>query len=80
MEYSHKLIELRLAHIIATDAHSTDRRPPVLSEAVEVAAMVLKSDHEAMEMVQDRPKAIINGEPFKVPKPLRERKKWWQVF
>ena len=66
MEYFHKLIEMRLAHIIATDAHSADRRPPVLSEAVEVAAMVLKSEHEAMEMVQDRPKAIINGEPFKV--------------
>ena len=78
MEYSHKLLELRLVHIIATDAHSADRRPPVLSEAVEVAATVLKSEHEAMEMVEDRPRAIINGESVDVPTPVKGKRKWWR--
>ena len=67
-----------MAHIIATDAHSADRRPPVLSEAAEVAAMVLKSEHEAMEMVDDRPQAIINGEDVDVPEPVKDKKKWWR--
>ena len=78
MEYSHKLLELRLAHIIATDAHSVDVRPPVLSEAVEVAEQILQSKSEAMEMVKDRPRAIINGEAVDVPKPVKGKRKWWR--
>ena len=78
MEYSHRLLELRLAHIIATDAHSADRRPPELSSAVKVAATVLKSEHEAMEMVEDRARAVINGEDVDVPTPVKGKRKWWR--
>lgn len=79
MESVHQMLELRMAHIIATDAHSPDNRPPVLSEAVEVASMVLGNEGEAMAMVTERPNAIINGEAVDVPKPATMRRRWWQL-
>jgi len=78
MECAHKLLKNRQSHVIATDAHSPDNRPPILSPAVEASARILGSMEEAREMVIHRPKAILTGEPIKAPepKPLR-KKKWW---
>jgi len=41
MEYSHFILKQRQAHVIATDSHNAERRPPILSSAVEVAAHIL---------------------------------------
>ena len=78
MECAHMLLKNRLSHVIATDAHSPDSRPPILSPAVEASARILGNLKEARAMVNDRPKAILAGEPVKAPepKPLR-KKKWW---
>jgi len=31
-----------------------------------------------MEMVEDRPRAIINGESVDVPTPVKGKRKWWR--
>lgn len=55
MMCAQNLIKLGLAHIIASDAHSAIARPPALSDAIEVAANILKSRKKALEMVNERP-------------------------
>ena len=78
MECAHMLLKNRQCHVIATDAHSPDNRPPILSPAVKTCARILGNLKEAREMVINRPQAILNGKPVKIPepKPLR-KKKWW---
>jgi protein-tyrosine phosphatase len=57
------LIERGLAHVLASDAHSAERqRPPVLPEAVAVAAGM--DAPRARWMVEDAPAAILAGEPL----------------
>jgi len=81
MESAHYLIRCRLAHFIATDAHSPDNRPPILSQAVEVAAKILGNTAEAEAMVLERPQAVLEGKPISCPEPiLPPKKKWWQIF
>jgi len=58
--FTRTLVKKNLAHIIATDAHSKDRRPPILSRAVSEAADLIGSD-KAELMVQGVPRAIIEG-------------------
>jgi protein-tyrosine phosphatase len=77
MESARIMLELRLAHIIASDAHDAIRRPPVLSPAVKAAADILECQEEAEDMVLGRPKAIIEGRTLQIPEPKRRRKKWW---
>lgn len=77
MECAHRLLELRLAHIIATDSHSSENRPLVLSPAVEAAAEIMGDINEAKEMVTIRPGAILAGKPVNLPDPKRPRKKGW---
>ncbi len=72
-------LEHNLVHIIASDAHSSHLRPPILSGAVEAARRIV-GDARALAMVTDIPRAILEnstlppdwGEP---ENPLR-RKTW----
>jgi protein-tyrosine phosphatase len=73
-------LEHNLVHIIASDAHSSLLRPPVLSGAVE-AARKLVGEAKALAMVTEIPQAILEnralpdwGEP---ENPMR-RKTWTQ--
>jgi protein-tyrosine phosphatase len=59
-----KLLSYRLLHIIASDAHSTNGRPPVLSQAVEAAGKII-GESEARKMVVDTPQAILEGRSFR---------------
>jgi protein-tyrosine phosphatase len=78
MSCAHRLLDLRLAHVIASDAHSADTRPPLLSPAVEVAGRIMASANEAEAMVSTLPRAILTGEAVTVPEPGRPNKKrWW---
>lgn len=63
-----KFIKKRLVHIIASDAHSTNGRSPILSEAVRVAERIV-GEEEAWKMVTDYPKAILEGKRPPVPEP-----------
>ncbi|MFH1488292.1 MAG: CpsB/CapC family capsule biosynthesis tyrosine phosphatase [Pseudomonadota bacterium] len=66
-----RMLEGRMVHIIATDAHSSDTRPPLLSSAVEAAADILCSYEEAERMVTEVPAAIISGKNVDIDKPRK---------
>jgi protein-tyrosine phosphatase len=64
-----KFLAKKLIHIIASDAHSPDRRPPILSAGVKAAEKVVGKE-EARKMVTEYPKAVIEGRKPDVPEPL----------
>jgi protein-tyrosine phosphatase len=70
-----------LAHIVATDAHSSGRRPPLMSRARDIAERMLGRE-EAQLLVRGRQQKILEDAlPSEVPAPPRvERRKegWWQ--
>jgi protein-tyrosine phosphatase len=75
-EVAEMMLRQRWTHVIASDAHSPDGRPPVLAEAVARASEVLSSRKSAMAMVTTVPEAILSGaavEPAD-PLPLPEKK------
>lgn len=51
-----------LAHILATDAHSSNRRVPVLSEGLAIAERLLGTE-QAQLLVQGRPGAVMDDLP-----------------
>ena len=59
--FSENLLKHRLIHVIASDAHSTDGRSPVLTSGVEAAAKIVGKE-EAWRMVTDYPQAILEGQ------------------
>lgn len=59
--WAKRLLEERLVHIIASDAHSQRDRPPLISSALEAAASIV-GEKEASIMVNDIPLKVINGE------------------
>lgn len=69
--FSERFLKDGLVHIIASDAHGTARRPPVLSEGVEAAVKLLGNRAEVMRMVHERPQAVLdNVAPETVSVPL----------
>jgi protein-tyrosine phosphatase len=62
------LLRKNLAHFIATDAHSANGRPPLLSEAVRAAAKIVGKE-QARKMVTEYPQAILEGRRPSVPEP-----------
>lgn len=69
-ETAKALLEAGLVHIIATDAHSSSRRPPLLSVGVVAAARIVGSDR-ARQMVFDVPRAVLEGIGFPEPWNMR---------
>jgi protein-tyrosine phosphatase len=85
-QVSRKIIEAGLAHFIATDAHHQDRRRPVLSQAVAVAAD-WGGEEYARAMVEANPEALINDRaiPFQPEADVdallgRKKTKSWFAF
>jgi len=64
-----RLLAKRLIHIIASDAHSLDGRPPILSAGVKAAEKIV-GKKEAQKMVTEYPEAIIEGHKPDVPEPI----------
>lgn len=56
------LLEHEAVHVLASDGHDPVRRPPVLSAGREAAARICGQD-VARALVEDNPRAIVNGEP-----------------
>jgi protein-tyrosine phosphatase len=64
-----RMLEDGLAHIIASDAHDPDRRPPLLSAAFHAAAELVGED-EAWHLVHTRQTGIMdNLNPEEQPQP-----------
>ena len=69
---SEELLKYRLVHVIASDAHSSERRPPVLSKAVKLASSLVGAEY-ARKLVEEYPAAIIAGKPIDAPEPLPKK-------
>jgi len=69
-EFSEELARKRLVHVVASDAHNTRGRPPVLSRAVEKLGRWV-GDDLARRMVTDIPRAFVEGRDPELP-PLPE--------
>lgn len=63
-----RFLELGLVHAIASDAHSADYRPPVLSDGVAAAAEVVGAE-QARFLVSAAPAAILAGRVPDLPEP-----------
>lgn len=58
--WSQRLLDEGPVHIIASDAHSVHRRPPLLAEAREAAARQVGAV-EAWAMVRERPRGVVEN-------------------
>jgi protein-tyrosine phosphatase len=67
-QIAERLLTHRLIHFIASDGHSTDGRPPILSEGVKAAEKIVGK--EAHKMVTEYPRTILEGRKPKIPKPI----------
>lgn len=76
--FARHLLKHRLAHIIASDCHSPDGRPPGLTMAVKEAAKLIGKDF-ATKMVNDFPLAVVEGRGIDLPRyiPFRKRRKFF---
>lgn len=63
------LLKHSLIHVLASDAHSPEHRPPRLSKALTLAAKILGSREEARALVQKNPRNILDGNPVEAPLP-----------
>ncbi len=63
-----RLLALGLVHVISSDAHSHDHRPPMLSDGVAAAAEVVGAE-QARFLVSDGPASILAGRMPSVPAP-----------
>lgn len=56
-----KILKQGMAHLIASDAHSTKSRPPILSEAIRRLSSIM-DDKEVKKICYDNPGMVIRGE------------------
>ena len=68
-ETARSMMKHRLIHFIASDAHSTDGRAPILSGGVRAAEKIVGMK-EARKMVEEYPRAILEGMKPDVPGPV----------
>lgn len=65
--WAERLLEDRLVHIVATDAHRASKRPPLLAEARDAVARRL-GEGEALNQVRVRPQGVLhNTAPGELP-------------
>ena len=63
------LLRAGFAHVIASDMHSPTWRPPGLTAGLNAAAEILKTTPDEVRwMVDDVPRAILEGRPVRPPK------------
>jgi protein-tyrosine phosphatase len=55
------LLRSGYVHVIASDAHSADYRPPILSAGKDRAAAILENEAKADALVEDNPRLILQG-------------------
>ena len=61
--WSRRFLEEGFVHLIASDAHGTGKRPPVLSGGIAEAIAVTGDEAEVMRAVRERPAAILENLP-----------------
>src|SRR5690606_32170774 len=69
-----ELIERRLVHFVASDAHTTRRRRPGLSRAKKRVA-TLAGEEMAQILVAENPRRLLSGEPVRVFEPVKPKRR-----
>jgi protein-tyrosine phosphatase len=85
--WGEKMLDLGMVHILATDSHHIDRRPPLLAEGREAAAKRV-GEEESWNLVLHRPQGILNDcQPETLPalpqRPIeskRGQRVWQRLF
>ena len=75
-EAAHRLLELGLAHVLASDAHTPDVREAGLAAAVEA----VDDERLARYLTVEAPGAIVAGEPVPDPPPAVKRRRKRFIF
>jgi protein-tyrosine phosphatase len=71
--WAERMLDEGLCHLLATDAHNTEQRPPRMADARDFVAQRL-GDDEAINLVLRRPQGILNNlDPAELP-PLPQAK------
>ena len=68
-DFARRMLEKGLVHVISSDAHDTQYRPPVLSQARDAAAEIVGAER-AWSLVSEVPLALCEGkdwEPWELP-------------
>lgn len=73
---ANKLLELGLAHVLASDAHTSEIREAGLAAAAEA----LQDDDLARFLTVEAPSAIVAGEPVPEPPRKARRRRWYILF
>ena len=69
--WAERMLDEGLVHILATDAHDTSRRPPIMSQGRDLAARRVGAE-EAHNLVVVRPKGVLDNQlPSNLPMPRR---------
>lgn len=79
-KFSHFLLEHKMVHILATDAHGVRARRPDLAEGYEMLKKLCGKE-PAHRMVHENPENIIAGKPLTVEDPIpleSEKRGGWQ--
>ena len=74
-ESAWEMVQRRLAHFIASDAHDTSHRPPRLDLAFEALSSRV-GPGQARLLAIDNPQAVLLGHPILVPTPTK--KAWYR--
>lgn len=85
--WAERMLDEGLVHIIATDSHHIDKRPPLLAEGREAAALRVGAE-EAMHLVLTRPQGILDdlapgllpALPHRPSKPKARTSLWQRLF
>lgn len=64
-DFARAMLERNLVHVLASDSHDVRYRPPIMSEGLRAAAAVL-GESRARRLVQDIPRAILDGKDVEV--------------
>lgn len=80
-EYCEYLVRHNVVHIIASDAHSSTQRLPVLSAAVRRAKKWI-GEEQALKLVRDTPRAVLGGLPVEQPAPAQRssKRRWMKML
>ena len=73
---ANKLLELGLAHVLASDAHT----PEIREAGLAAAAEALQDDDLARFLTVEAPSAIVAGEPVPEPPRKARRRRWYILF
>ena len=71
-----KLLELGIAHLLASDAHT----PEIREAGLAAAAEALEDDGLARFLTVEAPSAIVAGEPVPDPPRMARRRRWYILF